>query len=186
MVCLGEEMIKLTQNFRLRGLASGITLLAVGVVLLWSSSSMDLSMLLSPNPPSWQFYTIAAGVTFLIAGLVTSTGGFMLAGTLLTGIGVACEYLPFTGGPQYWSLLLPAILGFNGLGLLLSSLVDQKNRNDRRKAVRMITVALSLAIIFYSMIQAKLSLSLSMPVVMILIGVGFLAPTAYQKASANR
>jgi hypothetical protein len=161
-------------------IAGGLLLVLLGLAFLtWQLAPQWVSQYVGEF--TWPWLIIGLGVAFLLAGLVTRTGGFLIPGSIISGIGGLLYYQNTTGDWVSWSYAWTLIPGFVGLGLLLSGLIDPVERSTIRPGLIMFGISVSVFMIFWSLFHANLSFGLVWPVVLILVGLGILAQSFFKR-----
>ena len=96
-------------------LASGAILVTVGLILLVAQLA-DFSL----GALGWPFWIVAVGVVLLVLGLtVVAESGLVVAGTIVTTVGLILLYQNATGHWESWAYAWTLIPAASGLGLAL-------------------------------------------------------------------
>ncbi len=164
-----------------RGSATGgILLILIGAAFLaWTLAPDQVSQFIGPN--SWPLIVVAMGALFLFVGLVSRTGGFLIPAMILAGTGAILYYQNLTGDWESWAYVWPLTPGLVGLGLLLAGLIDPQMRAARKVGLYMAAIAFTIFAILWSLFAARMDLNYVWPVVLILVGLGFLLRAAYKR-----
>lgn len=121
----------------------GLALIAAGVVFFIFQFRPDLFELFS-----WPWIMIAIGAVFVLASLLTRTGGLMIPGFIVGGLGGIFLWQTETGQWGSWSYMWTLIPGLVGLGLFVGSLFDPEMR-DGRAAGLWLTVFSAIAFLLF-------------------------------------
>lgn len=162
-------------------LPSGIVLILSGLFILFIRLAPEAVSRIFGLQLTYPLLVITFGTLLLTAGLLSRTGFFIIPSTLTAGVGAILTYQHATGDWISWAYLCPLVPGFAGLGLFLSSLLDPNFRHTRSPGLQLMFASLASAVILYSLYLAELDLKRVIPVVFILVGLGLLAPSFYQK-----
>lgn len=122
----------------------------------------------------WPLFIIVPGAFLLLTGLLTRTGGLVIPGTIVSGIGGLLYYQNISNDWSSWAYAWVLIPGFVGLGLLFASLIDPSTRGARRTGLYMFAISLAVFAIFSTLFGGRMSASLVWPVLLIVVGLGFL------------
>ncbi|MDZ4159274.1 MAG: hypothetical protein U1B80_05720 [Anaerolineaceae bacterium] len=167
-----------TRNTRLAG---GIVLISYGLFTLFIRLAPQAVSRIFGLQLTYPLLVITFGTLLLTAGLLSRTGFFIIPSTIIAGVGAILFYQHATSDWQSWAYLWSLVPGFAGLGLFLSSLLDPNLKHTRSPGLQLIIAALASVVILYSLYLAELDLKRVIPVVFILVGLGLLAPSFYQK-----
>ena len=119
---------------------------------------------------AWPWLLVALGGIFVLMSLVTRTGGTLVPGTILLGLGAIFLYQTRTNNWESWAYLWPAMPGLAGLGLFLGSLIDREMRPARGVGLIMMAAALVLFAVFGGLFGLTPEILRFWPVVLIIIG----------------
>lgn len=159
----------------------GVILLLLGCILLFQQARPDLARLwFGPGFP-WPVLILAVGLIFLAGSLVGGTSGMMIPGAIITTVGGILFYQNATGNWESWEYLWPLIPAAVGLGLVLSSLVGERNPATRKTGFYMLAISLAVFIIFLTLFTAALNLNLAWAAILILAGLYLLLRTSTKK-----
>ena len=120
---------------------------------------------------SWPMIIIAVGLFFLLAAALSGVGPLSIPGCIVGGIGLLLAWQNATGNWESWAYAWPLIPGFVGLGLFISSLIDQESRALRSVGLVMMMVAALVFIVFWSFFDHNLNAGIIWPVVLIIVGI---------------
>lgn len=119
---------------------------------------------------NWPWILVALGGVFFVLSLLTRTGGTMVPGAVLLGLGGIFLYQTRTGNWASWSYIWTLIPGFVGAGLLLGSLVDPQLRTARSGGLITLVISLILFAIFGGLFGLSPSVLRYWPVLLIIAG----------------
>lgn len=119
---------------------------------------------------AWPWLLVALGVVFVVMSLLTRTGGTMIPGVVLLGLGGIFLYQTRTGDWASWSYLWTLMPGLGGLGLLLGGLIDRELRPARVGGVIMIAASVVLFAVFGGLFGLSPAVLRFWPVVLIIVG----------------
>jgi len=158
-------------NRKTRGsIASGIILILLGGLFLLNQFRPTFLRGLFGENFTWPWIVIGVGVIFLLAALLSVTGGLAVPGTIITGIGAILYYQNATGNWASWSYIWPLVPGLVGLGIFLSALLGDGGRKEIRSGLTMLVICVALFFILWSLFTAKLDVNLIWPVILIAFG----------------
>jgi di/tricarboxylate transporter len=161
---------------RKSSIAWGVILVLLGLVFLAYQFNQDLFNQWFGNQFPWPLFIIVPGLVMLVTGLITTTGGLVIPGSIVTGVGSLLYYQNLTGDWESWAYAWTLMPGFVGLGLLLASLVEPSaHRAERKTGAYMFAISLSVFAIFAALFNNNINMQLVWPVVLIVVGVAFLA-----------
>ena len=158
-------------NGRLTG---GILLVLLGLTFLAYQLFPDQLARFFGGQFPWPLFVITPGLLLLLTGLISRTGGLVIPGTIVTGIGGLLYYQNSTGDWKSWAYAWTIIPAFVGLGLLLASLIDPATRGARTTGLYMFGIWIAVFAILTSLFGNFNYLNLAWPVVLILVGLLFL------------
>lgn len=145
----------------------GIILILVGVGLLALQRYPDWF-----SGFTWPWIVIGLGGIFLIVGLLSREGGFMVPAAMLLGIGGILLYQVQTGDWASWAYMWMLIPGFVGLGILLGGLFDANLARARGGALIVLIISL-IAFGIFGGLGLDLGLLRYWPLLLIGLGVWF-------------
>ena len=119
---------------------------------------------------AWPWLLVALGGIFVLMSLVTRTGGTLVPGTILLGLGAIFLYQTRTNNWESWAYLWPAMPGLAGLGLFLGSLIDREMRPARGVGLIMMAAALVLFAVFGGLFGLTPEILRFWPVILIVVG----------------
>jgi len=118
----------------------------------------------------WPWLLVTLGAIFVVMSLVTRTGGTMVPGVTLLGLGGLFLYQTRTGDWASWAYLWPLMPGLAGLGLFLGSFIDREMRPARLVGLIMLAAGLVLLAVFGGLFGLTPEILRFWPVVLIVIG----------------
>jgi hypothetical protein len=155
-------------------IAGGIILVFIGIVfLVWQLAPGLFSDVLGIEF-TWPLLIVGIGAIFLLAGILTLQGGFLVPASILGGIGGILYYQNTTGDWASWAYIWALIPGFVGLGLLLGSLIDRSMRDARKTGFFMLLISLGVTAIMGAFFTNNVGFDYAWPVILILAGLIFL------------
>jgi hypothetical protein len=96
-------------------IAGGLILVLIGIVfLIWQLAPELVSSTLGINF-TWPLLIVGMGLIFLLAGIITLQGGFLVPAAVLGGIGSILYYQNTTGDWASWAYIWALIPGFCGV-----------------------------------------------------------------------
>ena len=119
---------------------------------------------------AWPWLLVALGGIFVVMSLVTRTGGTMVPGVILLGVGGILLYQTRTGNWESWAYLWPLMPGLAGLGLFLGSFLDREMRPARMVGLIMLVAGLLLLAVFGGLFGLTPEILRFWPVLLIVIG----------------
>ena len=128
----------------------GILVIVLGLFLLAWQIIPDQFKALFGDWFSWPMIIIGVGLFFLLAAALSGVGPLSIPGCIVGGIGFLLAWQNATGNWESWAYAWPLIPGFVGLGLFISSLIDQESRALRSVGLVMMMVAALVFIVFWS------------------------------------
>jgi len=151
-------------------LALGLILLVIGGWLLVSQQVPDLREWLS-NHSTGSVYTIGAGLLILLFGLLTNSPGLAVPATIVAGIGGILYYNETIGDGSSWSYMWTLIIGFIGVGSIITGLLGENSRRNFRSGLRLIIISAVMFIIFGSFLgDLDILGTYGLPIILILLG----------------
>lgn len=143
-----------------------------GVILILAGLGF-LAYQLFPNVFAgfgWPWLLVVVGAIFVVTSLLTRSGGTIVPGVILLGIGAVLLYQTRTGNWESWAYLWPLMPGLAGLGLFLGSFIDREMRPARLVGLIMLAAALVLLAVFGGLFGLTPEILRFWPVLLILIG----------------
>jgi hypothetical protein len=131
----------------------------------------------------WPFIVIGVGAAFLLAAILTRTGGLAIPGCIVGGIGGILYYQAISGDWASWAYIWTLIPGFVGLGVIFAGLLSREHpRFDSGGLVLMAISAMGF-IIFGGTFGLNLGVGTLWPLFLIGIGVITLFSALFRKRS---
>lgn len=118
----------------------------------------------------WPWILVLIGGVFTVASLVTRTGGLLIPGLILMGLGGIFLYQNRTGNWDSWAYVWALIPGFIGLGMFLGSLYDRDMRPARPAGLVMMVVSLVLFAVFGGFFGLQTDVLRFWPILLIILG----------------
>lgn len=150
---------------RKSGIFGGILLILLGLLFLASEIYPEIFSFWS-----WPFILIGLGVIFLLWALITQSGGLAIPGSILSGLGGIFYYQNVTQDWESWSYIWALIPGFVGVGILLSSLIDKKFKQNLSAGLTLILISAILFFAFGSQFGLASAITMYWPVLLIALG----------------
>lgn len=119
---------------------------------------------------SWPWLLLGMGAIFVVASLVTRTGGMMIPGLILLGLGGIFTYQINTGDWGSWAYVWPLMPGLAGLGMFIGGLYDPELAEARPVGIIMAVVSLIVFAILGGIFGLDPGLLRFWPVLLILLG----------------
>jgi hypothetical protein len=155
-------------------IAGGIILVLLGAIFLaWQLMPNVFSDILGVNF-TWPLLIVGMGAVFLLAGIITLEGGFLVPASILGGIGGILYYQNTTGDWASWAYIWAIIPGLVGLGLLLGSFIDRSMGDARKVGFVMLLISLGVTTVLGAFFTNNIGFDYAWPIIMILAGVIFL------------
>lgn len=143
----------------------GVLLILLGLGFLANQMFPDLF-----TGFAWPWLLVALGAIFVVMSLLTRSGGTMVPGTILLGLGGIFLYQTRTGDWASWAYLWPLMPGLAGLGLFLGSYLDREMRPARMVGLIMLAAGLILLAVFGGLFGLTPEILRYWPVLLIVIG----------------
>lgn len=124
---------------------------------------------------TWPWIVIGVGGAMLFLGLLTGAPGMAVPAMIVAGIGGILYYQDQTGDWESWAYLWTLIPGFVGLGVFISELLEGHLREAVRAGARLMLISIVMFLIFASFLGGPNLLGDYWPVLLILLGIYFLA-----------
>ncbi len=131
------------------GLAAGLVLILIGIGFLaiqlvpGVQAWIDLDF-------SWPLLVVIGGVLLLVIGLVAGVPEMAVPAFIVGGIGVILYWQNITGDWGSWLYTWPLVLGFAGLGTIVSGLAGGRTRQSVVGGGWLILISLVLFAVFGS------------------------------------
>jgi hypothetical protein len=129
----------------------------------------------------WPFIVIGVGATFLLAALLTRTGGLAIPGCIVGGIGGILYYQTISGNWASWAYLWTLIPGFVGVGIILAGLLSRERVRFDTGGLILIAISAMGFIIFGGSFGLNLGMNMLWPLFLIGIGVITLISALFRK-----
>jgi hypothetical protein len=97
---------------------------------------------------SWPMWLIAAGLMFLVLGLLTGNPGMAVPACFFAGVGGIFLYQSRTGDFASWAYLWTLIPGFVGVGTILEGLLGANTRKNLAHGLNLIAISAVLFLVF--------------------------------------
>ena len=150
-----------------RGMVGGLILILIGGFFLAVQLMPEIFGYIS-----WPFFIIGLGGVFLLAALLTRTGGLAIPGCVIGGIGGILYYQAITGDWASWSYIWALIPGFVGVGIMIAGLLSRERPHFDSGGLILIAISAMGFLIFGGWFGLALDVNLLWPV--FLIGIGFI------------
>jgi hypothetical protein len=165
--------------------------LALGLILIllggWFIAQQQIPMLKQWTSlfMSGPLTIVAAGGLILLIGLLLGAPGMAIPAAIVAGVGGIIYYLKITENPAGWSYMWTLILGFIGVGQILSGLLGG-GRHQFGSGLNLIITSAVLFIIFAA-IMGKLTLlgSFAPAILLILLGLWVIARGLWRGRKAD-
>lgn len=129
-----------------------------------------------PSAEGWPLIVVAVGLFLLVFGLLVGAPGMAVPACIVGGIGLLLLYQNTTGDWGSWAYAWTLILGFVGVGTILTGLLGGgKLRDALEGGFWMILISLIMFAIFASFLGGINILGSYWPVLLIVFGVLVLA-----------
>jgi len=96
----------------------------------------------------WPFIIIGIGVIFILAAILSGLGGLAIPGTIIAGIGGILYAQNHFIGWASWSYMWALIIGFVGLGNIISGLIEGQIRSAMSGGLTLIIISTVLFFFF--------------------------------------
>ncbi len=146
----------------------GLLMILIGVFFLTTEMFPELAAQLN-TARYWPLIIVGLGGLFLVSALL-GTPPLAVPGSIITGIGGILYYQNATGNWASWAYVWTLIIGFVGIGILLSSLLERRGREMAYAGVRLIVISLVLFGIFAAFFNGLGQLNVIGPVALIVLG----------------
>jgi hypothetical protein len=121
---------------------------------------------------TWPWFIIGLGALFLLVGLLTREGGFLIPAAIVAGVGGILLWQTRTGDWDSWAYMWTLIPGFIGFGMLIGGLIDPKMAPARSGAFILMLISL-IGFGLFGGLGMDLELLRYWPVLLIGLGVWF-------------
>jgi hypothetical protein len=169
-----EGSMEIKSRSKRGDIAGGLILVLIGIVfLIWQLAPDLISNTLGINF-TWPLLIVGIGLIFLLAGIITLQGGFLVPAAILSGIGGILYYQNTTGDWASWAYIWALIPGFVGFGLLLGSFIDRSMKDARKVGFIMLLISLGVTAMFGAFFTNNIEFDYAWPIILILAGIVFL------------
>jgi len=124
---------------------------------------------------------MGVGGVFLLAALLTRTGGLAIPGCIVGGIGGILYYQTISGNWASWAYLWTLIPGFVGVGIILAGLLSRERVRFDTGGLILIAISAMGFVIFGGSFGLNLGMSTLWPLFLIGIGVITLISALFRK-----
>jgi hypothetical protein len=174
----------MTMDSPTRGrIAGAVVLIGLGVWFLAVEFS-PVVWAFAYGSTTWPFTVLGVAAYLLVVGVLTWTPGLVIPACILAGLGGLLYYQNLTGNWESWAYAWTLIPGLVGLGLLLFGLMRGRPRGPWLAAAWLLAVSAGLFVVFGSFLGGPGRPSQWWPVVLILLGVLFLAQSFARRRPA--
>ena len=155
--------------------------LAGVLVLMWLGAwflALELSLAVRAfayDRDTWPLEILGVAAFLRLVGLLSRTPGLVISAAIVGGLGGLLYYQNTTGDWASWAYAWTLLPGFVGVGLLLFGLWRGHPRGPWLAAGWLLAVSAGLFAVFGSFLGGPRGLSRWWPVVLILLGIVFLA-----------
>ena len=129
----------------------------------------------------WPFIVIGVGGVFLLAALLTRTGGLAIPGCIVGGIGGILYYQTISGNWASWAYLWTLIPGFVGVGIIIAGLLSRDRVRFDTGGLILIAISAMGFVIFGGSFGLNLGMNTLWPLFLIGIGVITLISALFRK-----
>jgi len=165
-----------------KNVAGGVLVILLGLFLLGWQVMPDLFSSIFGGWLSWPMIIIGVGLVFLLAAALSGVGPLAMPGCIVGGIGLMLAWQNATGNWESWAYTWPLIPGFVGLGLFVSSLIDQDSRPMRKTGLIMMMISVLVFILFWTFFDRNINAGIIWPVILILFGLYMLLRAVFVKS----
>ena len=134
----------------------------------------------------WPLVVVAPGVLLFLLALVIQVPALAVPGSIVTGIGALLFWQNATGNWDSWAYAWTLILGFNGIGLILTGLLSGKLRKSLSAGLWLIAISMVSFAVFASLLGGPALPGTIVPSVVIALGVLMLVKAVSRAGTANR
>ncbi len=146
----------------------GLLMILIGVFFLTINLFPELAVQLN-MARQWPLIIVGLGVLFLISA-VLGTPPLAIPGSIITGIGSILYYQNVTSNWASWAFVWPLIIGFVGVGIIVSGLLERQPRTAVSAGVRLIVISLVLFAVFAAFFNGLGQLGIIGPIAIMLLG----------------
>lgn len=130
----------------------------------------------------WPLIIVGMGGLFLISA-VLGVPPLAIPGSIISGIGGILYYQNATGNWASWAYVWTLIIGFVGVGIVLFSLLERRDRTTLFAGTRLIVIGLVLFAVFGAFFNGLGQLGVIGPAAIMLLGVWLLLRSRWGKVS---
>jgi hypothetical protein len=159
-----------------RGIVGGLMLILLGGFFLAAQLMPEIFGYIY-----WPFFIIGVGGAFLLAALLTRTGGLAIPGCIVGGIGAILYYQATSGDWDSWSYIWTLIPGFVGVGVIIAGLLSRERPHFDTGGLILIAISAMGFLIFGGVFGLALDVSVLWPVFLIGIGVITLISAVFKR-----
>jgi len=153
----------------------GLILILVGGWMILSNQVPAIHVWLQAHSTG-SVYTIGAGVLILLIGLFTGAAGMAIPAAIVAGVGGILYYQELHHDYSSWSYMWTLILGFIGVGIILTGLLGENTRHNLASGLRLLIISAVLFLAFGTFLGGLSILGqYGAPILIILLGVYILA-----------
>jgi hypothetical protein len=150
-----------------RGMVVGLMFILLGGFFLVNELMPELL-----GGLTYPFIIMGIGTVFLLAALLTRTGGLAVPGSVLGGIGGILYYQELTNDWGSWAYIWTLIPGFVGVGVILSGLLSRNRPHFESGGLVLLAISAIGFLIFGGVFGLPYDVSTLWPI--FLIGIGFI------------
>ncbi len=132
------------------------------------------------NRYTWPLAIVGIGALLAVLGIVTWVPGLLVPASIVGGIGGLLYWQNLTGNWESWAYAWTLIPGFVGVGVFLAGLMHGHVREAMVGGGWLILISAILFLIFGSFLGGPVLLGAYWPVLLILLGVIFLAQSLWR------
>jgi hypothetical protein len=124
---------------------------------------------------SWTLILVGVAWFLLLMAIVLPAAGMAVPASVVGGIGLLMYWQNVTGNWESWSYAWALIPGFVGVGILLQGLLEGRLRHAVNASISLLMISLVLFLVFASFLGGWNLFGPYWPVLLILLGLFFLA-----------
>ncbi len=129
----------------------------------------------------WPLIVIGVGVFLFLLGLLLRAPGMSVPACIVGGIGGILYWSNATSSWGAWSYLWTLIIGFVGVGIILSTLLGGGERKGYIEGLRLILISVILFVIFVMLTSGQSYLLKYWPVLVVLAGIWIIIQTLFRR-----
>ncbi len=156
---------------------AGLILILVGLFFLLLPLFPNVSANFNIDE-QWPLIIVAVGGLFLVGALM-GVSGLAVPGSIVSGLGLMLYYQNANDAWESWSYSWTLIIGFIGVGVIISQTLEGNWRKGLRAGGRLIVISLVLFIIFGSLFGGFGSVNIVLAVGLIAVGAWLLAKNLF-------